>query len=160
MRLVYEHLLRVRDLDPLPSLCLGALVAGCRFLRRRRRGTATRHYFTVIFQDAVECIDQILIVICPFLCCLLDIVDILLQRVQALEQNIDHPGLYLESTVPDLRKYVLHIMGKRLHPLISHGPGHALQGVGSPENFIDRIHIFRILLQIHDLIAQILQMLL
>ena len=134
MCLVNEHLLRVSDLDLLPSLLLHLSAIARWRLRscgwRRscigRRCAPGRHHLAVIFHDAVQRIDQILIVICSFLCRLLDIVDILLQRIQTLEQDIDHSGLNLKSPIPDLRKYVLHIMGKRLHPLIAHRTSHTL----------------------------------
>ena len=48
------------------------------------------------------------------------------ESIKRLEQDIDHVSVDLDLTVPDLREYILHVMGEVLHPLVSHGSCHTL----------------------------------
>ena len=130
-----------RNAIPFFRTCSGALRCGCCcffFLC----GLLLSGLVSV--QNIIQGFDQIFIVIGSLIGGLLNVVFILLQSVQALEQYVDHFRCHLNIAVTHFRKYIFHIMGQILHPLIAHGSRHTLQGMCRTEYFIDIIHILGI----------------
>ncbi len=151
-RLAQHALLVLIQLDSHKTVC-GSRSSSL-FLRRR----LLRCRRVAVSHNIIQPLNQRAVIVSTLVGTLPDIRVVLLQRIQTLEQYVDHIRLHLDIAVSHLRENILHIMGQSLHPLIAHGSRHTLQGMGGAEDLIDRIHVLRILLQGEDLRIQILQM--
>jgi hypothetical protein len=99
--------------------------------------------------EALEALDQRL-GLDLLLAALVDRVDGRGEGVEALEQDVDRltgqAALALAQELED----VLHLVGQRGHAGEAHRGAHALQGVGDPEDLVDRVLVVGALLDPHD----------
>ncbi|GFI45105.1 hypothetical protein IMSAGC019_00415 [Lachnospiraceae bacterium] len=144
--------LRIAELDLCPffSIFFFLRLFRQRFFHRLGLGLALGLFLfpAALFEELVQLVNKLLVFIGPFIGCFLDIAGVFLQGIQALEQGIYQVGLHLHGSVPDLRKNIFHVMGKVLHPFISHGSRHTFKGVCGTENFINSIHVLRFLFKL------------
>jgi hypothetical protein len=88
-----------------------------------------------------------------------DALDRALERVQALQQDVDRLVREAARALAQQLEDVLHLVGERRHGGEAHGRAHALQGVGDAEDLVDRLAVLRVLLDAHDGEVQLLEVL-
>ena len=88
-----------------------------------------------------------------------DVIDHLLQGVNAFEQDIDDVLVEFQLLFADEVEHILHLMGQLGDLVVAHRRRHALQGMCVTEDLIDDRNILCIVLQTQQAIVQRLQML-
>ena len=89
----------------------------------------------------------------------LDRVDGRLERVEALEQDVDRGAVEAAAALAQQLEDVLHLVRERRHALEAHRRAHALQGVRDAEDLVDRLAVVGRLLDPDDGEVELLEVL-
>ena len=82
-----------------------------------------------------------------------------LERVEALEQDVDRLARQAARALAQQLEDVLHLVGEGGHAREAHGRAHALQRMGDAEDLVDRRAVLGLLLDAHDGEVELLQVL-
>ena len=122
----------------------------------RCRGRRIGH--RLAFGDRAELLDEIGNVYEILWVAVADVVDHLLEGIEALEEDIDDVLVELELFLADEIEDVLHLVRKLCDLVVAHRRGHALQRVRIAENIVDDRYIVLVFLQLQETFVQGLQM--
>ncbi len=89
----------------------------------------------------------------------LDVVDRALEGVEAAQQHVDRVAAQADAALAQELEDVLHLVGQRGHSGEAHRRAHALEGVGDPEDLVDRLAVVGLLLDAHDGEVELLEVL-
>lgn len=76
--------------------------------------------------EIIQFLDDQFVVLCSLIRTCLYVVEIALDRIQALEQKVNHRTGHFDFLTADLLEHILHVMCQALHSLKAHGSSHSL----------------------------------